>query len=116
MIMYRLRKIHLLFFLLIIFGFSTKSIAQINYDNVTFECTFDKKPKNLLMFQIHKKQSSRIVFEGHNLIAISVQETQDRIKWSYTKAGKKNLLRNIFKIEWKQNSNIYILKKVEKLI
>lgn len=89
MIMFRLRKIHLLFFLLIIFGFSTKSIAQINYDNVTFECTFDKKPKNLLMFQIHKKQSSRIVFEGHNLIAISVQETQDRITWSYKMSGQK---------------------------
>ena len=89
MIMYRFRKIHLLFFLLIIFGFSTKSIAQINYDNVTFECTFDKKPKNLLMFQIHKKQSSRIVFEGHNLIAISLQETQDRITWSYKNRQKK---------------------------
>ena len=113
--MYRLRKIHLLFFLLIIFGFSTKSIAQINYDNVTFECTFDKKPKNLLMFQIHKKQSSRIVFEGHNLIAISVQETQDRIKWSYTKAGKKKPTSKYFQDRMETELKYIYFKKSGKI-
>ena len=66
MIMYRFRKKHLLFFLLIIFGFSTKSIAQINYDNVTFECTIGGKTET------HKKTPSGIYFQKRNLKSTSL--------------------------------------------
>ena len=84
MIMYRLRKIHLLFFLLIIFGFSTKSIAKINFDNVTFECTISGKTET------HKKTPSGIYFQKRNLKSISLHEMHDRITWRYKQPGDKD--------------------------
>ena len=65
-------------------GFSTKSIAQINYDNVTFECTIAGK------IQIHKKTPSGIYFQEYDLKSIKFQETGDRITWSYKQSGQQD--------------------------
>ena len=75
----------LLFVLAIIF--SNKSIALVNYNNVTFECTFDKKPRDLSKFQIHRKSSSNMYFQEYDIKSTSFKETHNKIIWSYTKTG-----------------------------
>ncbi len=81
--MFNLRRINILFLLVISFTWPDQSEALINYENVILECKFKKR------IQIHTKRQSGMHFkwgmgfDRYDLTSVSFKESHDRIIWSY---------------------------------